>query len=60
MIETLKDYWWLACTLLGVLAYCVHVGYRVRELMARIERLERPAPRGLEESVPSVDNNSKA
>ena len=41
MIETLKDYWWLACALLGVLAYCVHVGYRVRELMARIERLEK-------------------
>ncbi len=33
---------------------------RTRRHEARIERLEKPAPRGLEESVPSVDNNSKA
>ncbi|MBP7249824.1 MAG: PD-(D/E)XK nuclease domain-containing protein [Selenomonas sp.] len=33
---------------------------RTRRHEACIDRLERPAPRGLEESVPSVDNNSKA
>lgn len=40
-MQALKDLWWLAAALMGVLAYCVRVGWRVRELIARIERLER-------------------
>lgn len=40
-MQALKDLWWLAAALMGVLAYCFRVGWRVRELIARIERLER-------------------
>ena len=40
-METLKDFWWLGGVLAGMLIYCVHVGWRMRELIARIERLER-------------------
>ncbi len=40
-MQTLKDFWWLGASLLGVLAYCVKIGWKVRELIARIERLEK-------------------
>lgn len=40
-MQTLKDFWWLGGVFAGVLIYCVRVGWRMRELIARIERLER-------------------
>ena len=40
-MQTLKDLWWLGGVLVAVVAYCVRVGWRVRMLIARIERLEK-------------------
>ena len=41
MMQTLRDGWWLLGALAGLLAYCMRIGWKTREIMARIERLEK-------------------
>lgn len=41
MMQALRDGWWLLGALAGLLAYCMRIGWKTREIMARIERLEK-------------------
>ena len=36
MMQTLRDGWWLLGALAGLLAYCMRIGWKTREIMARI------------------------